>query len=326
MTVPQTETLETPNVLTIQDTMVAERRSFTHFIHWFASERPIDWRKRFGRTARLELEIGFGRGDYLRERAQANPDTDVVGVDLKWKPLLKALSDLEHHKVDNARLLQVDAAVALERLIRPLSIDNVVALFPTPWPREQQSKQRLFSNDFLKLLNSRLTPGAQVQIVTDHERFAKWILDQAADTGFAVFRRTIGPTFGTKFERKWLRKGQREFHELLLRKEIHLSVPLKEDSNLLHYHTDRFAPIGFQPMGERCEHYLIEFKDYLYDPGQRKGLVRAFVAEGSLLQTVWIEIVEEQGGWRIRLPKGYGVVPTEGVFRALELVRDQAGR
>jgi len=305
--------------------MVSQQRSFTHLIHWFTSERPIDWRKRFGRSARLELEIGFGRGDYLCARAQANADTDFAGIDLKWKPLLKALADLERHKTDNVRLLQVDATVALERLFKPLSIDSVVALFPTPWPREQQSKQRLFSNGFLKLLNSRLTPGGQVQIVTDHERFAKWIFNQAADTGFTLSYNTIGPGFGTKFERKWFETGRREFYELRLRKEIHLNVPLKEDSKLLHYHADRFDPEGFHPMGERGEHYIIEFKDYLFDPRQRKGLVRAFIVEGSLLQTVWTEIVKEETGWRIRLTKGYGVVPTEGVRRALELLRDQAG-
>ena len=305
--------------------MVSQQLSFTHFVHWFQSERPIDWQRRFGRSARLELEIGFGRGDYLCERARSNADTDFVGIDLKWKPLLKALADLENHKLDNVRLLQVDATVALERLFKPLSIDNVVALFPTPWPREQQTKQRLFSSGFLKLLNGRLASGGQVQIVTDYEPFAEWILKQAADTGFRVTCNTIGPSFGTKFEQKWLETGQREFYELRLCKEAHRAVPLKEDSKLFQYHTDRFDPEAFQPMGEKNEHRVIEFKDYIYDPRQRKGIVRAFVVEGSLIQSVWVEIVEEEAVWHIRLPKGYGVVPTEGVRQALELIRDQAG-
>jgi tRNA (guanine-N7-)-methyltransferase len=214
--------------------------------------------------------------------------------------------------------------VALERLFRPLSINSVVALFPTPWPREQQSKQRLFSNGFLKLLNSRLMARGQVQIVTDYERFAKWILKESADTGFEVSCNIIGPSFGTKFERKWLGTGQREFYELRLDKEVHQAESLKEDSSLFHYHVDRFDPEAFQPMGEKNAHWIIEFKDYLFDPRQRKGLVRVYVVEGSLIQSVWIEMVEEEARWRIRIPKGYGVVPTEGVRRALALVRDQA--
>src|SRR5687768_3015479 len=46
---------------------------------------PVDWRAVFGRTAPLEVELGFGRPHFILERAREAPGSDVVGIEWKGK-------------------------------------------------------------------------------------------------------------------------------------------------------------------------------------------------------------------------------------------------
>jgi tRNA G46 methylase TrmB len=44
--------------------------SLKPLIFWLEAERPINWRQRFGRESILEVEIGFGYGEFLVHLAQ----------------------------------------------------------------------------------------------------------------------------------------------------------------------------------------------------------------------------------------------------------------
>ena len=83
---------------------------------------------------------------------------------------------------------------------------------------------------------------------------------------------------------------------------------------------DHFNPKNFKPINGRGG-IMVDFKAFLYDPEQRKGMVRSVVGEDNLLQNFWIEIVELEDGWHIRPAKGCSMIPTAGVQRALDLVR-----
>src|SRR5205085_8676582 len=97
------------------------------------------------------------------------------------------------------------------------------------------TKNRLFSHDFLKLINSRLVDKGEMKIVTDHEPLAEWILAEAEGTGFDIRQSLMSPQFDTKFERKWREQGQQKFFGLELIKEKHIPVPVIEDCPLKVY-------------------------------------------------------------------------------------------
>ena len=292
--------------------------SLKPFILWRMAERPIDWARRFGRQAPLDVEIGFGNGEFMVRRAREHPERDLVGIELEWPSVQRGLRRIAQAEVTNVRILQVDARVALERLFRPQSLDLVYSLFPCPWPKERHAGRRLFSHGFLRLLNSRLRPGGQVQVVTDDRPYLEWVLEQTPDTGFDVHWEEIPPRYDTKYERKWRAQGAR-FYELRLHKRSHIEIPLKEDVPLRTYRVAHFAPERFRPEEARGE-IVVVFKEFLFDPERRKGLVQVIVTEDALTQHFWIEIAWEEGEWRIRPAPGGGFVPTAGVQRALDLV------
>lgn len=297
--------------------------SLAPLLLWQHVERPVDWAQRFGRQAPLVVEIGFGNGEFLVRQAQACPERNFVGIEQEWPSVQRGLRRIAQVKVSNVCVLLVDARIALERLFTPQTVQSVYALFPCPWPKERHSKHRLFAQTFLTLLNSRLVPDGEVQVVTDHEPYLRWVLAQVPDTGFVAQWTSIAPRFSTKYERKWCETGQQEFYDLRLRKTTAIARPLPEDVRLQTHHIAHFDPVHFQP-GTRHGAITVTCKEFLYDPRRQKGMVWVFVAEAGLTQDFWIEIVHNGTDWAIRPARGCGIVPTVGVQCALDLVRDTA--
>lgn len=282
-------------------------------------ERPLQWARIFGNERAPVIEIGFGLGDYLVSQAGAHPETNFVGIETGWLPVKRTLRKISFAGVSNIRIIRADAAAALERLFEQRSVSSICCLFPCPWPKQRHTKNRLFSHEFLCLLNSRLIDEGEVVIVTDDPEYFVWLQEQVPDTGFGKSTRRVGPQFSTKYEKKWLSAGQELFHGLYLKKHSHRTWPLKEDIGLITYRVEHFDPSCFEP--QRCYgNPAVAFKETLYDPVRKKAMVRIVVGEDGLMQNFWVEVVREDALWHVRPAKGCSLLPTHGVQRALDIV------
>ncbi|MCS7208840.1 MAG: tRNA (guanosine(46)-N7)-methyltransferase TrmB [Fimbriimonadales bacterium] len=300
--------------------MRAFYRSLKPLVLWREQTRPLDWGQLFGRVAPVELEIGFGSGDYLVARAQQHPERNLVGIELEWASVQRALRKIAAAGLTNVRVLLGDARPILWRAIAPQSLARIVALFPCPWPKKHHHKHRLFDQQQLQLLNSRLCEQGEFYLLTDHKEYFQWVLSHLTDTGFTAFARTVPPHVNTKYEQKWLAGGQTRFYELTLRKTHHCPIPLLEDIPMETYCVQQFDPARFQPADVK-EAVHVVFKEMRYDPVRQIAMTRVVVVEDDLTQHFWIEVVREGDQWRIRPAPGCGVVPTVGVQRALDAVR-----
>lgn len=301
--------------------MVSSKKRYVSLrplVMWAQHLRPLEWERIFGRNAGLEVEIGPGRGDFLIHRAGEHPETDFVGIEPDWVSVRHILKRIALTGTKNVRVLQADARVALERLFDMSSLDRMYALFPCPWPKKKHAKRRLFTTPLLSLINSRLVQEGELLIVTDHKGYADWVLTQVSGSGFQIASQVIPPRFNTKYEQKWRKMGVEEFHELRLVKSRHIDAPPKEDVDMQTRHLDHFDPHRFNPQGER-RGIVVEFKDFLFDPQRDRAMLRAIVVEDNLTQDFWIEISRGKERWRIRPSKGCGIIPTQGVQKALDL-------
>jgi tRNA (guanine-N7-)-methyltransferase len=294
-------------------------------IPWRNKQRPLNWADAFGRIAPLCVEIGFGNGEFLVRNAALRTDRNYAGIELEWASVKRVLRRIAQQQASNVRIVQANAKIVFERLCKPGSIREVYSLFPPPWSKEKYEKHRLFSHDFLRLVNSRLEDGGQLRIVTDDRPYAEWIMEQAGHTGLEGRFGSIDPRFDTKYERKWRELGQRNFFELHFLKKEHRDIPLKEDAELRTHRTRHFDPEHFQPL-DKSGPVSVVFKEFLYDPRAKKAMSRVVVAEEDFVQHFWIEIISNPGNWHIRPAKGCGIVPTIGVQCALDMVRDAAER
>jgi tRNA (guanine-N7-)-methyltransferase len=120
-----------------------------------ASDRPV------------EVEIGFGRGDFLLDRSQRHPDTLLIGYETKIKATRLMLQRIDRYGVDNLWVSDDDVRFNLPLVIEGGRLAAVHILFPDPWWKPQHHVKRLFSPPFVDLLAAKLQSGALLHFKSD---------------------------------------------------------------------------------------------------------------------------------------------------------------
>ena len=136
-------------------------------------ELPKPWSGEafFGRVAPLELEIGSGKGLFLRQAAAAEPSHDFLGVEVAYRYALISAAQLSKHSVTNALMVCVDAAKLLSDWFEPESLAAVHVYFPDPWWKKSHRKRRIMRADVVKLIENRLFSGGTLYFRTDVEEY-----------------------------------------------------------------------------------------------------------------------------------------------------------
>ena len=299
--------------------MPAPYISLAPLVAWREGTRPVDWERVFGRSAPLELEIGCGNGEVLTRRALEAPERNHIGLDHGWPSIRRSLRRLNLAGAENARLVQADAAMALERLFRPGALSAASCYFPRPWPRPKDQPRRLFSRRFLRLLNNRTAQGGQVSLLTDFRPFLDWVLTQTPDSGWDTDWETVPPGLDSKYERKWMQQGLEEFFQLTLFKTRHEAWPEIREPKLHYPWLDDFDPTKLAPF-EHLGDISVMCKDVLYDPERERAMLRMVALEDGLEQAFYLEVLPQEGRHRVRPAPGCGVLPSLGVQLAMKLV------
>ncbi|MGH8136776.1 MAG: tRNA (guanosine(46)-N7)-methyltransferase TrmB [Steroidobacteraceae bacterium] len=137
----------------------------------------LDFEATFGRRAPRTVEIGFGNGENLAALAAAHPERDYLGIEVHRPGVGRLLLALEQRLLPNARLICHDAVEVLGRQIASGTLDEVLILFPDPWPKKRHHKRRLLQAPFVELVADRLRAGGMLRIATDWQPYAQSALD-----------------------------------------------------------------------------------------------------------------------------------------------------
>lgn len=201
---------------------------------------PIDLRTWFDEARRdrpIDLEIGSGKGTFLVQQSELEPDVNYIGIEWARAYWRHAADRLRRHGRTNVRMLHTDAAVFVRRYVPDRSLRQVHIYFPDPWPKARHHKRRLIQAPFLEHLHRVLvdppsdgqlaTWSGCVRIATDHQEYFQWMVDELAKVASLFDRLPFerpasageGELVGTNFERKYRREG-RPFLAMILRKRL----------------------------------------------------------------------------------------------------------
>lgn len=184
--------------------------------------RLLGPRELFGREAPFIVEIGFGMGMATAAIAEAVPGAVFLGLEVHAPGVGKLLSEIEARKIGNLRVCRHDAVEVVDAMLAPGSVDGFHVFFPDPWPKKRHHKRRIMSQEFVRLMASRLKAGGYLYYVTDWEEYAEATLEVlSAEPSLAnaygrwADREPWRPV--TKFEQRALGDG-RPIRELKFRK------------------------------------------------------------------------------------------------------------
>jgi tRNA (guanine-N7-)-methyltransferase len=167
------------------------------------SEAPLDLEALYARRAPRCLEIGFGNGDLLLRLAQTDPGRDYLGVEVHRPGVGRALLGLDRLKLGNVRLICHDAADVLAHQIPRASLEEILLLFPDPWPKKRHHKRRLVQGEFVALAAAALRTGGCLRMATDWRDYALHMLAVlGAASSFEHVPEARTPRPATRFEER----------------------------------------------------------------------------------------------------------------------------
>ena len=137
----------------------------------------LDWDASFDGTGRRVVEIGFGMGDSLLSMAQADPETQFVGIEVHRPGVGRLLAQVMAKEVSNLRVFADDAVEVMSHCLAPDSIDGIHIFFPDPWHKKRHHKRRLIQPPFVRDLVALLRQDGYLHLATDWEPYAEQMYD-----------------------------------------------------------------------------------------------------------------------------------------------------
>ncbi len=129
----------------------------------------------------LNLEIGFGGGEYLFQRACLLPQHNFIGAEPYENGVAKLLTLMadrypqENLKNCNIRLFIDDVRDLLVKIPNNC-LARIDIPFPDPWPKARHHRRRLLNAELLKEFCRTLSDDGALCIATDHQGYLEAIL------------------------------------------------------------------------------------------------------------------------------------------------------
>lgn len=163
----------------------------------------------------LDLEIGTGNGLHFAHRAINQPQRLLVGLELKYKPLIQAIRRALRAGAVNARMARYNA-VYLDDIFAPDELNDVFIHFPDPWAKtEGHKKHRLIQDHFLERLYRLQKKGGAVFFKTDSRDYFDWAVEHFKQSSYQLVdecydlhnSQFANDNFITHFESLFLKQG-----------------------------------------------------------------------------------------------------------------------
>lgn len=174
----------------------------------------VDFSKAFGNDNPVCLEIGCGKGGFIIQLAQKNPQINYLALEKMSNVILTPMEDVVAAGVQNIRFLNIRAE-CLPCYIPEGSLDCIYLNFSTPLPKLGYATQRLTHRNFLEVYKKLLKKGGKIIQKTDDRPFFDFSLEEYAACGFALqevcydLHANGNPedNIVTEYESKWIKRG-----------------------------------------------------------------------------------------------------------------------
>lgn len=147
------------------------------------------WSSVFGNDHPIRIEIGMGKGRFLTDLAEANPDINYIGIEKYTSVLLRAVEKLGDRTLPNLYFICMFAE-NLEKVFAKGELDRIYLNFSDPWPKDRHHKRRLTSREYLALYEKVLRKDGLVEFKTDNIGLFDFSLEELPAAGWRLLAQT----------------------------------------------------------------------------------------------------------------------------------------
>lgn len=179
----------------VSDILIMPQNDDRHFGSHGDSSDLIDFENLFGNNNPAHIEIGCGKGQFIRTLAEREPGINFLAVEKLPNVIVAACEELYNingrrqdgggQNLPNLRYLCIGAEY-LPRYIPKKSVSRIYLNFSCPYPKESYASHRLTSPNMLKRHKELLAEGAEIYQKTDNTRFFEYSIEQLSLAGFLI--------------------------------------------------------------------------------------------------------------------------------------------
>jgi len=135
----------------------------------------------YGNKNPVIMEIGIGRGEFLAGQSLLHWQNNYLGLEINKARIDYALRQLDTKRHQNVRIIDLFADENLIELIKSNTIRKIYILHPDPWPKRRHQQRRIINHKFIDVLYQLLDDKGVIEIQTDHQEYAEWILQHFSE-------------------------------------------------------------------------------------------------------------------------------------------------
>lgn len=164
----------------------------------------------------LDVEIGTGAGTHFAYYASMNPERCLVGLELKYKPLIQSIRRAKNVGCKNVAIARYHA-FNIDLMFDKNEVNNIFIHFPDPWTSPKKPKNRVVNRRILSWLYEMQRPGSVLEFKTDSRDYFLWALEEIKESPYEVVYQTLNlhaekneyqaRNFETTFEKIFIRQG-----------------------------------------------------------------------------------------------------------------------
>lgn len=137
----------------------------------------------FGNLGPMHVEIGAGRGAFVRAMSKTLPEVNFVALELKPDRCTRIALGLQAEGSRNVRVLCGNAS-HLNAIFAPGEIERFWVNFPDPWPKARAVRKRVLQTERLRALRTLAAPSARLHFRTDSKALFEWVHEQLDGCGW----------------------------------------------------------------------------------------------------------------------------------------------
>ena len=141
------------------------------------------WHEFFGNQNPIRIEVGMGKGKFIMELAEKNPDVNYIGIERYSSVLLRGLQKRSQLELSNIYFMRIDA-LELADVFDAGEVDRIYLNFSDPWPKDRHAKRRLPSRQFLARYDVILKKEGTLEFKTDNRPLFDFAIEELEPAGW----------------------------------------------------------------------------------------------------------------------------------------------
>jgi tRNA (guanine-N7-)-methyltransferase len=178
----------------------------------------------FNNNNPIHVELGCGKGKFIRETALKNPDINYFGFEKSVKVAYRCAKSVIENDPPNYFIVYSNGDI-LKDVFETESIERIYLNFSDPWPKPSHYKRRLTHKNFLDVYRIVLADGGEIHMKTDNSDLFEYSVEQLQldNWEFLMLTRDLhnspyaSDNVMTEYEERFVNEGKK-INKLIVRK------------------------------------------------------------------------------------------------------------